>query len=145
MGIVRGCDIPENLFYSVEHNTWVLRGSDGVATVGLTAYACALIGTVLACTQKRPGKVVRKEQSCATIETARWVGPVRSPISGEVVAVNEHLAMNPEFINADPYGEGWLVRIDPAFWDEDCEGLVTGADALAAFQAKMAADGYPGA
>jgi glycine cleavage system H protein len=144
MGAVRGCNFPDDLYYNVENNVWARREADGNVTVGLTAYACALAGEIVSYTPKKPGKVIEKDKSCATVESGKWVGPVKSPVAGEVVAVNEAIAGRPGTINKDPYGEGWIVKLKPSHWDEDSKGLKTGAEALAAFEAKMQADGFKG-
>ncbi|EHQ53185.1 MULTISPECIES: glycine cleavage system protein GcvH [Ectothiorhodospira] len=144
MGAVKGCDLPEELHYSIDNNVWVRREDDGNVTVGMTAYACSLAGQVVSYTPKKAGKDVKKDKSCATVESGKWVGPAKTPISGEVVAVNDAVSASPGLINQDPYGQGWLVKIKPADWDADAVDLKTGADALAAFQAKMDADGFKG-
>jgi len=144
MGTVRGCDIPEDLSYNVENNVWARREDDGTVTIGMTAYAAALAGQIVSYTPKKVGKSVKKDKSCATVESGKWVGPAKSPVAGEVVAVNDAVSANPGLINEDPYGEGWLVKIQPSDWDADSAGLVSGADAIAAFEAKMEADGFDG-
>ncbi len=144
MATVRGCYIPEDLYYDVERNTWLRRERDGTATVGLTAYACLLAGRFVACSPQPPGRTIRKDKACATVESGKWVGPARSPVGGEVVAVNEALQHNPGLINDDPYGDGWLVRLRPTDWAADRAGLVTGAEALREFEVKMEADGFEG-
>lgn len=144
MGVVRGCNIPEDLHYNIENNVWARREPDGTVTVGLTAYACSLAGEIVAYTPKKAGKAIDKDKSCATVESGKWVGPVKSPVAGEVVAVNEAVSAKPSLINKDPYGEGWIVKLKPSNWDEDSKGLKTGQEALAAFEAKMQADGFKG-
>jgi glycine cleavage system H protein len=144
MGAVRGCNIPEDLMYNVESNVWVRQEGDGTATVGLTSYACSLAGQIVSYTPKKVGKDVKKDKSCATVESGKWVGPAKTPVGGEVVATNDAVAANPGLINSDPYGEGWLVKIKPGDWGGDSGDLKTGADALAAFEAKMEADGFGG-
>jgi glycine cleavage system H protein len=144
MGAVRGCNIPEDLLYHVDNNVWVRQEGDGTATVGLTSYACALAGQIVSYTPKKVGKDVKKDKSCATVESGKWVGPAKTPVGGEVVATNEAVAANPGLINSDPYGEGWLVKVKAGDWDGDSGELKTGADALAGFEAKMEADGFGG-
>jgi len=144
MGAVRGCDIPEDLLYNIESNVWVRKESDGTATVGLTSYACSLAGQIVSYTPKKAGKAVKKDKSCATVESGKWVGPAKTPVTGEVVETNPAVAAKPGLINEDPYGEGWLVKIKPEDWDGESGDLKTGADALAAFEAKMEADGFGG-
>ena len=144
MGAVRGCNIPDDLKYSVENNVWARVESDGTVTVGMTSYAASLAGQIVSFTPKKAGKDVKKDKSCATVESGKLVGPAKSPVSGEVAAVNDAVAAKPGLINQDPYGEGWLVRIKPEDLGADVANLVTGAAALAAFEAKMAADGFGG-
>lgn len=142
MGTVRGCDFPEDLYYNVENNVWARRESDGTATIGLTAYAASLAGQIVSYTPKKVGKDVKKDKSCATVESGKWVGPAKVPVAGEVVETNGALASKPGLINEDPYGAGWLIKIKPVDWDTDSGDLKTGADALAAFEAKMESEGF---
>ncbi|AHE97501.1 glycine cleavage system protein GcvH [Thioalkalivibrio paradoxus] len=144
MGVVRGCEIPEDLLYNIDNNVWIRKESDGSAIVGLTSYACSLAGQIVSYTPKKVGKPVKKDKSCATVESGKWVGPAKTPVSGEVIAINDAVAAKPGLINDDPYGEGWLVRIKPDDWDGETGDLKTGDDALAAFEAKMDADGFGG-
>lgn len=144
MGSVRGCDIPEDLMYSIDNNVWVRRESDGTATVGLTSYAGSLAGQIVSYTPKKVGKEVKKNKSCATVESGKWVGPAKAPVTGVILAINEAVAARPGLINEDPYGEGWVVKMKPSDWDGESGDLKTGADALAAFDAKMESDGFGG-
>jgi glycine cleavage system H protein len=144
MGSVLGCSIPEDLYYNVENNVWARREGDGTVTIGMTAYACSLSGQIESYTPKKVGKEVKKDKSCTTVESGKWVGPAKSPVAGEVVAINEAVSARPGLINEDPYGEGWLVRVRPSDWDADSVDLKTGADALTAFEAKMEAEGFDG-
>ncbi len=144
MGVVRGCEIPEDLLYDVDNNVWARVEDDGTVTVGLTSYACALAGQIVYYTPKKVGKAVKKGKSCATVESGKWVGPVKSPVAGEIVAVNDAVAANPGLINSDPYGEGWVVKLKPSDLEADKADLATGAAALEAFEKKMEADGFGG-
>jgi glycine cleavage system H protein len=123
---------------------WARREADGTVTVGMTAYACALAGEIVAYTPKKVGRSVDLNKSLATVESGKWVGPVKAPVSGEVVAVNDALSGNAKGINADPYGNGWLVRVKPTAWDAESGALVTGGAVATAFEAKMTADGFAG-
>lgn len=144
MASVKNCNLPDELHYNVENNVWVRKEADGIVTIGMTAYACALAGEVVAYTPKKVGRSVEMNKSVATIESGKWVGPVKTPVAGEVAAINDAVSANPKSINADPYGNGWLVKLKPSNWDGDAASLVTGAAAMAAFEAKMAADGFAG-
>ncbi len=144
MGSVRGCNIPEDLSYNVENNVWARREADGTVTVGLTAYACSLAGEIVAYTPKKAGKEIAKDKSCATVESGKWVGPVKTPVTGSVVSVNEAVSNKPGLINKDPYGEGWIVKIKPTDWDGESKSLKVGSDATKAFDAKMDSEGFKG-
>lgn len=144
MGVVRGCNIPEDLHYNIDNNVWARRDADGNVTVGLTSYACALAGEIMSYTPKKAGKAIEKDKSCATVESGKWVGPVKVPVAGEVVATNDAVSAKPGTINKDPYGEGWIVKLKPTNWDADATALKSGDDALQAFEAKMNADGFKG-
>lgn len=144
MGAVRGCNIPEDLYYNIESNVWVTREADGSVTVGLTSYACSLAGEIVAYTPKRAGKDIARDKSCATVESGKWVGPVKAPISGSIIAVNDAVAGKPGLINQDPYGDGWIVKMSPADWDRESKDLKIGSDAARAFDEKMDRDGFKG-
>lgn len=144
MGAVRGCNIPDDLHYNIDNNVWAKREADGNVMVGLTSYACSLAGEIVSYTPKKTGKAIEKDKSCATVESGKWVGPVKTPVAGEVIATNDAVSTKPGTINKDPYGQGWIVKIKPTNWDGDSGSLKTGADALKAFEAKMDADGFKG-
>ncbi|MEF8792786.1 glycine cleavage system protein GcvH [Thiohalorhabdus sp.] len=144
MGTVRGCEIPEDLYYNVENNVWARKEDDGSVTIGMTAFAAALAGDLVAYTPKKVGKSIKKDKSAATVESGKWVGPVKAPVGGDVTATNDQVANDPSLVNRDPYGDGWLAKLDPADWDNDIADLVTGQDALDVFEKKMDADGFDG-
>ncbi len=144
MANVNGCELPDDLYYNVEDNVWARREPDGTLAVGMTSYACSLSGQIVAFTPKKAGKVVERGRSLSTVESGKWVGPVKAPVGGEIVAVNEVLFDDPGIINADPYGEGWLIRLKPGDWEGESGNLVSGGDIVAAFEAKMNEDGFGG-
>ena len=143
MATIRSCNIPDDLYYLVEKHVWARKAGD-LIEVGLTDVAQNLAKGIISVTPKKVGRTLRAEQSVATVESGKWVGPVKSPIGGEVVAVNDAVSASPKSINADPYGNGWLVKMKPANWDADAASLVTGDAAMKAFEAKMTADGFAG-
>ena len=130
---IRGCDIPEELFYMVERHVWARRDGD-VVTVGLSDVAQHLAKTMVAVTPKGAGRRVAKGKSLATVESSKWVGPVPSPVNGEIVAVNDAVVSSPSVLNRDPYGEGWIARVRPDDWDADAGDLVTGSDGVEAYR-----------
>ncbi|MFZ5555381.1 MAG: glycine cleavage system protein H [Pseudomonadota bacterium] len=144
MATVRGCNLPDDLFYNVENNVWARKEGDGTITVGMTSYACSLAGEIVSYTPKKVGKGIDANKSLCTVESGKWVGPVKAPVSGEVVAINDAVQANPKSINADPYGSGWLVKLKPTNWDGESGALITGGAVAEKFEAKMNADGFGG-
>jgi glycine cleavage system H protein len=124
----------------VEKHVWARRDGD-VVTVGLTDIAQNLAKSVLSVTMKQPGKKIAKGKSVATVESSKWVGPVPSPVTGEVVEVNEVVVGAPGTINADPYGEGWIARLRADDWDADAGDLVTGSAGVEVYGQFLEAEG----
>jgi glycine cleavage system H protein len=100
---------PEDLRYHPEHD-WA-RIEDAEATFGITWYAQDALGEVVFYDPPESGAEVTKDEAYAEVESVKAVSDVYAPLSGEIVAVNDRVAENPELVNEDPYGEGWLVRI----------------------------------
>ena len=111
MGAARPCNLLDDLMYNVDSNVWAMREADGNVTVGLTAYACSLAGEIVSYTPKKVGKAVEKDKSCATVESGKWVGPVKTPVAGEVV-VNEAVTAKPGTINQGPYAQDRVANVN---------------------------------
>ena len=137
---VRGCILPLHLHYSVTDHTWVLLQEDGTARVGMTDVAQNLAGPLLHAKPKKPGTVRPRGKPLATVESSKWVGPVKSPISGEIVAVNEALEKDATLINKSPYKAGWIVQIKPSDLAADMAQLLTGQAAVDAYKARIEAE-----
>jgi glycine cleavage system H protein len=144
MATVRGCNLPDDLLYDVENHVWYRELDDGNVRIGMTAVAAALAGQLVAVTPKKVGRSVKAGKSCATVESGKWVGPARSAAAGEVVAINDEVVATPTLANEDPYEKGWLLDLAPEDWDGVRAGLLTGEAMVAAYEAKMAADGFEG-
>ena len=100
---------PEDLLYHPEHD-WA-RISDGEATFGITWYAQDSLGEVVFVDPPAVGTTIAKDSPYTEVESVKAVSDVISPLSGEIIEVNEMLAEKPETINDDPYGDGWLIKI----------------------------------
>jgi glycine cleavage system H protein len=100
---------PDELKYHPEHD-WARIDGDS-ATFGITWYAQDSLGEVVFFEPPEVGTEVAKDATYAEVESVKAVSDVYSPLSGEVTDVNEALSDNPERINEDPYGEGWLVKV----------------------------------
>ena len=107
---------PAELRYHPEHD-WA-RTEDGEATFGITWYAQDALGEVVFYEPPEKGSEVTKDQAYAEVESVKAVSEVYAPLSGQIVATNDALGDNPELINEDPYGEGWLVRVKVSNPDE---------------------------
>ena len=144
MPSVRGCNLPDELLYDVENNIWYRENPDGTVTLGMTAVAAAMAGQLVAFTAKKPGRKVQSGKSCATVESGKWVGPAKIAFEAEVVEVNDGLTGNPKLANAEPYGEGWMVKVKPVDWAAAKASLTPGADVAGPYEAKMTADNFAG-
>jgi glycine cleavage system H protein len=112
---VADASYPDDLLYHPEHD-WA-RVEGDTATLGITWFAQDALGEVVFFEAPEVGATVSKDQAYAEVESVKAVSDVVAPLSGEVVEVNPRLADDPEVINNDPYGEGWLVKVrvaDPA-------------------------------
>jgi glycine cleavage system H protein len=140
MAEVRSCTIPEDLYYLVEKHVWARRVGD-LVEVGLTDVAQNMAKGIISVTPKRVGRALKALQSVATVESGKWVGPVPTPVAGEIAEINDAVIAQPGLINSDPYGAGWVARVAPADWDGDSTSLVTGPDGVAAYEAFLEAEG----
>ncbi len=100
---------PNDLLYHPEHD-WA-RVEDDTATLGITWFAQEQLGELVFYDPPEVGATVSKDQPYAEVESVKAVSDVIAPLSGEILEVNTALVETPETVNADPYGEGWLVKI----------------------------------
>jgi glycine cleavage system H protein len=136
--IYRGCEFPVDLFYDVDRDVWVHRDEDGCVTMGMTDPAQAQCGKFVHIRFKAAGRQLQRGQSAATIESAKWVGPFPTPLSGEIVATNEAgFKQDMLLANKDPYGAGWLIRLRPVRIEEEWQYLLSHDQAYARYQEKI--------
>jgi glycine cleavage system H protein len=103
---------PADLLYHSDHDWARIDEADpGTATLGITWYAQDALGEVVFLELPAVGTATSKDAPYAEIESVKAVSDVVAPLSGEIVEVNEALAENPQAVNEDPYGEGWLVKV----------------------------------
>ena len=103
-------DVPGDLRYCSTHE-WVSSVDDGVVTVGITDHAQDQLGDLVFVELPEAGTMVEAKGECAVVESVKAASDIYSPVSGEVVEVNEALADSPELINDDPYGDGWIFKV----------------------------------
>jgi glycine cleavage system H protein len=100
---------PDELLYTREHE-W-LRIEEGVATIGITSHAQEELGDVVYVELPSPGESIEAGSSFGTVESVKAVSELFTPVSGEVLRVNDDLADAPELVNNDPYGRGWMIAV----------------------------------
>jgi len=111
-------ELPGDLKYTKEHE-WLRKEEDGTVTIGITDHAQSALGDLVYVELPEVGQDVESGGEMAVVESVKAASDVYAPISGSVVAVNEVLSDDPEKINADPYGDGWIVRLQPSDNDSD--------------------------
>lgn len=136
-----GCVVPDDLLYDVERHVWV-RPTDELVVLGMTDVAQTMGGRMVAVTWKKTGRLVARGRPLAAIESAKWVGPFPTPLTGELVEVNaaafeEDIAV----ANRDPYGAGWLARLRPSHWEAEHRYLLDGAAAFDWYRSFLEARG----
>jgi glycine cleavage system H protein len=108
--------IPADLLYTKEHE-WI-RQEDGIVRVGITDYAQEELHEVVMVELPAGGTPVKANEVFGTVDSVKATSELFSPVSGEVVEMNEKLEEAPELVNNDPYGEGWMITIKPSDPDE---------------------------
>lgn len=103
-------NIPENLKYTKDHEWVLVEGKIG--KIGITDYAQSELGDVVFVDIDLNLTEVKKGESVGTIEAVKTVSDMYAPFSGKVIEINSKLANNPELLNSDPYGEGWMLKIE---------------------------------
>lgn len=119
---VEGYEIPEGLYYSKD---WMwIKIEDGKARIGITDYAQKQMREIVFAELPSVGDEVSKDEAFGTLESVKSVSDLISPLTGKVVEVNEKVSESPEVINEDPYGEGWLIVIEPSNLEEELKTLM---------------------
>ncbi len=103
-------ELPGDLMYTREHE-WLRREDDGSVTIGITDHAQSALGDLVYVELPEVGQELDTGSDMAVVESVKAASDVLSPISGTVIGVNEALGDDPEKINADPYGDGWIVKL----------------------------------
>lgn len=136
-----GCAVPADLFYDLDADVWV-RSSGGRLVLGMTDVAQTRCGRLVQVTWKPPGARIRRGRPLCVIESAKWVGPFRSPVSG-IVEINNADSFDADvaIANRDPYGAGWLVEITPSAWDSERPLLAEGDVAWEHYRRLIDAEG----
>lgn len=110
---ILGCPLPEDRRYDLEHDVWWLDERDGTARVGLMAPLVAFAGRIERISFRPVDGTIERGRSVATVESMRFTGAVRLPVTATLVARNEALVARPRPLNDAPYSDGWIVRVRP--------------------------------
>lgn len=111
---------PEDLKYTRDHE-WIRNNGDGTATVGVTDFAQGELGDIVFVELESAGFAFDQDEVFGTVEAVKTVSELFAPVSGEITEVNEQLEDEPELVNDDPYGEGWMIKLklnDPSELDD---------------------------
>ncbi len=103
-------NIPQNLKYTQKHEWVLVKGSS--ATVGITDYAQGALGDITFVELPKTGKVVKQFEELSVVESVKAANDIFSPLSGKISEVNSALENSPELLNKDPYGEGWICKLE---------------------------------
>ena len=114
-------NVPSNLKYTKDHE-WVRIDGD-IATVGITDFAQDQLGDIVYVEVETLGETLNKEEVFGTVEAVKTVSDLYLPLSGEIIEFNESLESEPEKVNTDPYGKGWMIKIKFSNADEIAELL----------------------
>lgn len=124
---IKGYNFPEELYYDPDH-FWVRVEGDELV-MGMDDFAQKLAGEIVFVQLPDESKALKKGKKLAKVESGKWLGKIKSPVNGELIAVNEELELNPELINKDCYGAGWMYRLKADDLSE-LNNLIHGADSL---------------
>ena len=129
MAEIEGYDMPDELYYHQDH-AWVRLEGDGTVRVGMNDFYQKGAGDTTYIDLPFEDDEVSQGETCGKIQSAKWVGKFVSPLSGEIVEVNEELEDDCTLINKDPYGEGWIMVLKPSDPDEELKALIHGDDVV---------------
>jgi glycine cleavage system H lipoate-binding protein/TusA-related sulfurtransferase len=124
------CDFPEDVLYDFENNVWVKMETQNRAKLGITSVLAALAGRLNKVNFKTPGADFRRGQSVATIESPRYFGVLRTPLTGRLVAINAALESDPKLANDSPYTLGWFAEVEPTIPNDDLASLMEPKNAV---------------
>ncbi len=135
--MVSGFAVPTGLAYDLDHHMWTLVLESGNVRVGMDALGIETSGT-LAQLSFEPGSEVDRGESFGTMEAEKFVGPLVTPVSGRVMAVNDAALHDPGLVERDPYGDGWFIEIEPTNLAEE-QAFLAGDDGgiVERFEAKV--------
>lgn len=131
-------NLPDDCYYHPEDHIWA-RVEGNLVRVGLDDVAQTSAGSISHVRIKPPGRGMPQNRPFGTMEAGKYVGPLRLPVAGKVLEINETLIQNPGLVNGDPYGEGWMILVEPEDLARDLATLIHG-EALPGWLEKSVAE-----
>lgn len=119
-------NIPSDLKYTKEHE-WIRDNGDGTVTIGITDFAQSELGDIVFVELEDEGSEFSQDDTFGTVEAVKTVSDLFAPLDGEVVELNSELEDNPELVNDDPYGDGWMIKMKITD-SSQLEGLLSATD-----------------
>lgn len=130
---------PDDLYYEPEEHLWAKIESD-IIRIGMDQLGQEAAGTIVHIKIPLVEKLLRKKDNFGLLEAGKFVGPLKMPIDGRIVAVNQRVLDQPDLVNRDPYGEGWLILVRPENLAENVGGLLYGEEAITRWLAEKVQD-----
>lgn len=121
--------LPDDLYYETEGHLWVKVEGETVR-IGMDQLGQAAAGTIVHIKIPQVQKLIEKNGNFGFLEAGKFVGPLRMPIDGRIIAINQKVLDQPDLVNRDPYGEGWLILLQPRSLIEDVRGLLHGKETV---------------
>jgi glycine cleavage system H protein len=146
MAEIEGYNMPDDLYYHSEH-AWAKVEDDGKVRVGMDDLFAKTAGDIVYVDMPMEGDDVSQDETIGKVQSSKWIGKLISPVAGEVAELNEEVESDSTLVNSDPYGQGWILTIEPSNLDEDLGKLMKG-DAVAPWikaEAEKAKKGAEGA
>ena len=135
---VKDYEVPENLYYHKEY-LWAKVEEDGKVKIGLIDYAQKQINDVIYVELPSVGDSITKDEPFGILESVKAVSDLVAPVSGTIESVNEELDSKPELLNEKPYGDGWIIIVEPTNLEEDLKALLS-SDAAVEWHASLVKD-----
>jgi glycine cleavage system H protein len=110
MANIENFEFPDELYYTKDH-VWV-KAEGNVVTIGLTQFGQNIAGDILYVESPNAGRQIIKDEAFMSMESGKWVGRVKAPVSGKIIESNSELEWESDLVNKDPYGKGWLTKIE---------------------------------
>lgn len=136
---IEGCEFPDDLLYDPDGLAWAREEADGVVRIGITSILAAVAGRITRVTGRPTGVLYERGRAVGTVESGKYFGPIRTPVGGTLIAVNDGVLARSKTLSERPYAEGWFARVRPTAIDADRGALLPADRAAGAFAGQISA------